>query len=54
MPDPTTTRKVTNANVLVTANAPVGEPIQGIIPNRFNARTKKNNVHKKGTNLSAS
>ena len=33
---------------------PVGEPIQGIMPNRFNASTKKKIVHKNGTNRSAS
>ena len=54
MPEPTTTRNVIKASVPVTASDPVGEPIQGIMPNKLQPRTKKKIVHRKGTNLSAS
>ena len=54
MPATSTVTNVTHGQRQRHAKRPVGEPTQGIMPNRLQPRTKKNIVHSNGTNWSAS
>ena len=53
LPEISDVRKMATANPPVTANVPVGDPINGMSPNRLQVSMKKKMVHRTGVILSA-
>ena len=52
-PDIRDVRNVTTASPIVTAKTPVGDPTNGISPNRLQATMKKKRLQRTGVTLSA-